>query len=68
MNLDTFKLKKSRMNLLHCRFNVDGAIKTVLIAMCYKLFFETEQTHQPTHNTPLIHTSFTYSKLNMDEI
>ena len=54
MNLDTFKLKKGRMNLLHCRFNVDGAIKTVLIAMCYKLFFETEQTHQPpslTHNT-----------------
>ena len=48
MNLDTFKLKKSRMNLLHyCRFNVDGAIKTVLIAMYYKLFFETEQTHQP---------------------
>ena len=45
MNLDTFKLKKSTMNLLHhCRFNVDGAIKTVLIAMYYKLFFETEQT------------------------
>ena len=47
MNLDTFKLKKSRMNLLQCRFNVDGAIKTVLIAMYYKVFFETEQTHQP---------------------
>ena len=44
MNLNTFKLKKSRMNLLHCRFNEDGAIKTVLIAMYYKLFFETEQT------------------------
>jgi hypothetical protein len=35
------------MNLLHCRFNVDGAIKTVSIAMCYVLFFETEQIHQP---------------------
>ena len=45
MNLDTFKLKKNGMNLLHCRINVDGAIKTVF--MYYKLFFETEQTHQP---------------------